>query len=297
VAVPHQIWARVAWAALDAAAFAGLSVDELCVGLPFDPKTVRLHKRIDWADYCVICERMNEMTGGTVDDLLESSYHVVIPEVRRFAGTLVGPMGMSRFVFEVLDPIMLPPIEFAYEELGDNRLRISSLLRDGARPCEAWFFGGLGALRGMPRHLGLPSAEILSATYGPDRSVVEARMPESRTLAHRAKKAAGRAIRIVLGAEPDGTPIDMEVGPPRQPSQPIDAVEVRLELATPAWKLTPRQTDVMRLVARGDTNKDIAATLGCAENTIELHVTALLRRAGCSSRTQLVARFWTESWA
>lgn len=293
MAVPHQLWARVAWAALDTAAIGGLPLDALCAGLPFDATSIRKLKRIDWADYCTICERMGEMTAGGLDDLLEGAYHQTLPELRRFAGTMIGPLAMCRFVFEIVDPIMFPPIEFRYEDLGHDRLRVSSFLRDGARPCEAWFFGGLGAIRGMPRSLGLPSAQILSAKYGPDMSVIEVRMPESRTLAHRAIKAAGRAMRIVIGAEDDGTPVDMLIGPPRQ----TDAVEVRLELATPAWKLTPRQTDVMRLVARGDTNKDIAAALGCAENTIELHVTALLRRAGVSSRTQLVARFWTESWS
>jgi DNA-binding CsgD family transcriptional regulator len=292
VAVPHQLWARVVWAALDTAAIGGLPLDELCTGLPFDAMSVRKLKRVDWTDYCTICERMGELTGGTLDDLLEGAYHQAIPELRRFAGAVVGPMALSRFLFEILDPIMFPPIEFRYEELGPDRFRITSQLRQGARPCEAWFFGGLGALRGMPRSLGLPPAQILSAKYGPDMSDIEARMPESRTLAHRALKVAGRAMRLVIGAEDDGTPVDMLLGPAR----PTDAVEVRLELATPAWKLTPRQTDVLRLVARGDSNKDIAAALGCAENTIELHVTALLRRAGVSSRTQLVARFWTETW-
>jgi len=93
----------------------------------------------------------------------------------------------------------------------------------------------------------------------------------------------GRAIRIVVGVERI-----FDVVP--------DPLELRLASATPAWKLTRRQTEVMRLIARGDANKEIAASLGCAEGTIELHVTALLRRVGVSSRTQLVARFWSEAW-
>jgi DNA-binding NarL/FixJ family response regulator len=94
----------------------------------------------------------------------------------------------------------------------------------------------------------------------------------------------GKAIRIVVGIERT-----FDVDP--------DPLELRLASATPAWKLTRRQAEVMRLIARGDANKEIAANLGCAENTVELHVTALLRRVGVSSRTQLVARFWSETWA
>jgi DNA-binding NarL/FixJ family response regulator len=35
--------------------------------------------------------------------------------------------------------------------------------------------------------------------------------------------------------------------------------------------------------------------LNCAVNTVENHVSALLHRAGCSSRAELIARFWQET--
>jgi DNA-binding CsgD family transcriptional regulator len=59
--------------------------------------------------------------------------------------------------------------------------------------------------------------------------------------------------------------------------------------------LTPRQAEVLALLARGAANKTIAAELGCGEPTVEFHVTALLAKAGCESRAALVARFWSES--
>ncbi|MCA1828795.1 MAG: LuxR C-terminal-related transcriptional regulator, partial [Myxococcales bacterium] len=40
------------------------------------------------------------------------------------------------------------------------------------------------------------------------------------------------------------------------------------------------------------SNRRVAASLGCSESTVELHVTALLEKAGCESRAQLVARVW-----
>ncbi len=71
------------------------------------------------------------------------------------------------------------------------------------------------------------------------------------------------------------------------------ATSDRLSAAKRAWSLTERQTAVLALVVVGESNKSIAATLGCAEVTVESHVTALLRKSGSDSRTRLVARFWT----
>jgi DNA-binding CsgD family transcriptional regulator len=57
--------------------------------------------------------------------------------------------------------------------------------------------------------------------------------------------------------------------------------------------LTVRQRSVLALLAVGKPNKTIAAELGIAESTVELHVSALFARAECRSRAELVARFWT----
>jgi DNA-binding NarL/FixJ family response regulator len=59
------------------------------------------------------------------------------------------------------------------------------------------------------------------------------------------------------------------------------------------WGVTRRQTDVLAELARGRSNGHIARRLGCAEGTVELHVTGLLEKAGCRSRAELVARYWT----
>ena len=68
----------------------------------------------------------------------------------------------------------------------------------------------------------------------------------------------------------------------------------RLQQAQRHWDLTPRQTKVLGLIAGGaHTNKEIATTIGCAEVTVENHVTELLRRAGAKSRTDLVGRLFT----
>lgn len=51
-------------------------------------------------------------------------------------------------------------------------------------------------------------------------------------------------------------------------------------------KLTERELDVLRLLAKGLTNTDIAGTLHLSEGTVRNHVSAILEKLGVSDRTQ-----------
>lgn len=51
-------------------------------------------------------------------------------------------------------------------------------------------------------------------------------------------------------------------------------------------KLTERETDVLRLLALGRSNKEIALELNVGEKTVKTHVSAILRKLGVPSRTQ-----------
>jgi DNA-binding CsgD family transcriptional regulator/tetratricopeptide (TPR) repeat protein len=54
--------------------------------------------------------------------------------------------------------------------------------------------------------------------------------------------------------------------------------------------LTTREQAVLREVAEGRTNREIAASLGIAEKTVSVHVSHILAKLGCKTRTQ-AARF------
>jgi len=290
----HEVWARIAWAAVDMSTELGVSADSLLVGLPYSAAELRRRTRVPWADYCVICERVGEAAGGMaeLEDLLADSYHQVLPEMRSLAGALIGPRMFFRFMFDVVDPLLFTPIAFTLEDLADGRLRVSQHLRPGARPSAAFFRGSVGALRGAPAHLELPMAEVEIVELGPDRLIADVRLPESRTLAHRVRSVARRvATRLVVGRHHDGTEVAVTITAPDR-----DPAEHRLDQAAVAWTLTPRQAEVLAQLVAGLANKEIASQLGCAENTVELHVTRLLRKADVTSRSQLISQFWSAPW-
>lgn len=54
--------------------------------------------------------------------------------------------------------------------------------------------------------------------------------------------------------------------------------------------LTPREYQVLRLLAEGHANKSIAAELEVTENTVKFHVNAVLGKLGAQSRTEAVTR-------
>jgi DNA-binding NarL/FixJ family response regulator len=57
-------------------------------------------------------------------------------------------------------------------------------------------------------------------------------------------------------------------------------------LAARLAQLTPQQFRVLMLLAEGLLNKQIASAMGLAENTVKIHVTAVLAKLECRSRTQ-----------
>jgi DNA-binding NarL/FixJ family response regulator len=69
-------------------------------------------------------------------------------------------------------------------------------------------------------------------------------------------------------------------------------VGIRFESAPPAnieletLKLTRRQTEILPLLAKGMSNKEIARELNIAEGTTKVHTTALLRALGARNRTE-----------
>ena len=71
-------------------------------------------------------------------------------------------------------------------------------------------------------------------------------------------------------------------GPPPEPA----VAEPEASGQGDAAPLSPREEDVLREIARGASNKEIARTLDIAETTVKIHVQHILRKLGLSSRVQ-----------
>ena len=87
-------------------------------------------------------------------------------------------------------------------------------------------------------------------------------------------EAIGAAVRTVMDGGSSFPPMQAER------SESDAALAARLA------QLTPQQFRVLLCIADGLLNKQIAHELGLAENTVKVHVTAILKKLECYSRTQ-----------
>ncbi|WP_446041949.1 helix-turn-helix domain-containing protein, partial [Streptomyces sp. SID1121] len=93
----------------------------------------------------------------------------------------------------------------------------------------------------------------------------------ARPLAEETEQLAARA-RIALDADPGRAAL---TGPDTDPVR--------------ALGLTPREQDVLRLVAAGHTNRRIAEELYISPKTASVHVSNILGKLGVSGRTEAAA--------
>jgi DNA-binding NarL/FixJ family response regulator len=95
--------------------------------------------------------------------------------------------------------------------------------------------------------------------------------------------AASDVAAAVRAAAAGGAPID-----PTAARVFLDAQRTR----RPAVELTPREEEVLALVAEGLANKQIARRLGISERTVKSHLTSVFQTIGVADRTQ--AALWAK---
>jgi DNA-binding NarL/FixJ family response regulator len=66
-------------------------------------------------------------------------------------------------------------------------------------------------------------------------------------------------------------------------------VSLTEEAPVPESLLTPREQEVLRLVAQGGSNRDIAADLFISAKTVSVHVSNILGKLGVSTRGEAAA--------
>jgi DNA-binding CsgD family transcriptional regulator len=124
-----------------------------------------------------------------------------------------------------------------------------------------------------------------------------------QTLLERDRPGVSRALVEAVAGSPAGAPANdrWDLTPLRgaeqtqgflaimRPPHPV-AVRDPLRAASARWRLTARQTEVLRWLAHGLTNGLIAQTLGISERTVEFHLKAIFDKAGVDNRATLIVK-------
>jgi DNA-binding NarL/FixJ family response regulator len=147
---------------------------------------------------------------------------------------------------------------------------------------------GVGALRRL-HELGSPTRVIVFTVFDTDERIIAA--VESGASGYLLKGVPRAeifsAIRVVHGGGSLLQPVVATTvlrhvaARGRATDQAADATPVAL---------TPRESSVLEHLARGRSNKQIAAALGVSERTVKFHVSTLFAKLGATNRTEAVTR-------
>ena len=146
---------------------------------------------------------------------------------------------------------------------------------------------GLSGLEATPRVLeAAPNVRVLILTVHDDEAYFFQALQAGA--AGYVLKGASRsellaAIRLVVHG---GVPIPRKLGP-HLLNDYLERVE---NGRAPSYEqLSPREREVLRLIAKGRTNKEIAEQLSLSVRTVERHRSSIMTRIGLQNRAELVA--------
>lgn len=122
-------------------------------------------------------------------------------------------------------------------------------------------------------------------TFNPAQVVIlSAHDDEARIRQARSQGAAGYISKALRPAEMTRAIAAALRDAPVEPFRPANS-------PAPAAGLSSRQAEVMELLVAGQTNKEIARSLGMAPGTVKVHVRDIFQRLGASTRTEAVALY------
>jgi DNA-binding NarL/FixJ family response regulator len=183
-----------------------------------------------------------------------------------------------------------PRIEIA-AEAGDGEEALR--LIDEARPDVVLLdvrmpkLDGLGVLRALQQKQGAPPCLVL--TTFDDRTLILEAIREGARGFLRKDVSLAQLVDAIETLAAGRTFLQ-----PAVTESLLRGMESREPLAAPALAmvepLTPRETEVLRLMAAAYTNREIAEALGAAEGTVKIHVSNILSKLGARDRTQAVLR-------
>ena len=137
----------------------------------------------------------------------------------------------------------------------------------------------------MPRLNGVEATRAIRAAHS-DARVVALTMYEGDADIHRALSAGASAylLKGARAADLMGAIRRVASGKRVIPAEVAD----RLAEYTPRIELTAREVEVLRLVAKGLRNKEVARVIGRTEGTVKVHLKNIHEKLGVDDRTEAV---------
>ena len=137
---------------------------------------------------------------------------------------------------------------------------------------------GVGAMRELRRRLPESRVIVLTSFADDERLLGAIRAGAAGYLLKNAEPQ--EVVRAVRAASAGQALLDPAVA-----ARVVESIADRDQVAG-AESLTPREREVLALIARGRSNKLIARELGIAEKTVKTHVGHVLAKLGVTDRTQ-----------
>ncbi len=193
--------------------------------------------------------------------------------------------GLSLTLAELFDAASISEAGSADEAIelvsGESR-RFDLVLIDLVMPG----MNGLEGIRLLREHLGDTPVVVVSSSEDPSdiKSALD-RGARGYVLKSSAAEVLGHALPLILAGEVYVPAIALsrgeilasrsaEAGGSGKPASPTEKA------------MTPRQIEVLKRLVRGESNKQIARSLGMLESTVKVHVKAILHKLGVKNRTQ-----------
>ncbi len=131
---------------------------------------------------------------------------------------------------------------------------------------------------------------VVLTTYSDDESIIGAL--QAGALGYLTKDATRAEIgRAVLAAAAGQAVLDPEV------QQRLLSAAVRAPGGQDDTDLTPRESEVLRLIAAGKSNREIARALFVSEATVKTHVNRIFAKTGSRDRGQAIRYAYTHGYA
>ncbi len=163
---------------------------------------------------------------------------------------------------------------------GDEALTLARALRPDVVLCDLRLGDGPDGVETTAALRGLHPAPavIILTTYDHDHDILRAIEAG----------AAGYLLKDVATATIAASLRDAVAG--RLVLAPEMAQRVLATMSTPRPSLTDRETEVLRLVAQGQSNSEIARTLFLSGATVKSHLVHVYSKLGADSRTQAIVK-------